>query len=49
MSHLTMYPHVKPMHADDILYVLEVVTQPKILNQTILYNLVHVTKIFFAL
>ena len=26
-----------------ILYVQEVVTQPKILNRTILYNLVHVT------
>ena len=27
----------------DILYVQEVVTQPKILNRTILYNPVHVT------
>ena len=27
----------------NILYVQEVVTQPKILNRTILYNLVHVT------
>ena len=26
-----------------MLYVQEVVTQPKILNRTILYNLVHVT------
>ena len=26
-----------------LLYVQEVVTQPKILNRTILYNLVHVT------
>ena len=28
---------------ENILYVQEVVTQPKILNRTILYNLVHVT------
>ena len=28
---------------NSVLYVQEVVTQPKILNQTILYNLVHVT------
>ena len=27
----------------DVLYVQEVVTQPKILNRTILYNRVHVT------
>ena len=27
----------------NLLYVQEVVTQPKILNRTILYNLVHVT------
>ena len=27
----------------EVLYVQEVVTQPKILNRTILYNLVHVT------
>ena len=27
-----------------LLYVQEVVTQPKILNRTILYNLVYVTK-----
>ena len=27
----------------DILYVQEVVTQPKILNQTISYNLVYLT------
>ena len=27
----------------NVLYVQEVVTQPKILNRTILYNLVHVT------
>ena len=32
-----------------LLYVQEVVTQPKILNRTILSNLIHVTSIFFAL
>ena len=35
---------VLPGHEDLVLlYVQEVVTQPKILNRTILYNLVHVT------
>ena len=32
-----------------ILYVQEVVTQPEILNRTILNNLVHVTYNYFAL
>ena len=32
-----------------LLYVQEVVTQPKILNRTILSNLIHVTENYFAL
>ena len=31
------------IYVASVLYVQEVVTQPKILNRTILYNLVHVT------
>ena len=41
-----MYPYSHALHLVTVIYILyvqEVVTQPKILNRTILYNLDHVT------
>ena len=35
--------YISTWSVQTLLYVQEVVTQPKILNRTILYNLVHVT------
>ena len=47
--HLTIFKVVYGEVFRYILYVQEVVTLPKILNRTYLYNLVHVTYNYFAL